>query len=84
MAMVVLGMNDGEGFIGYINGIEVGFSSTRHNYSLIPRIGHLIIGKRAYTMNNHYASVEIDELAIWDKILSPDEIMALNDFYFPK
>ena len=84
VVMVILGMDHGEGLIGYQNGVEVLSASYRRSYHKDPRNGHLFIGKRGYSLDSHYASVEIDELAIWDQVLSPDEISALNDLYFPQ
>ena len=80
--MVFIGMNPGKGTIGYENGVEVERGSAG-SQSPREQVGHLFIGRRGYTWDFAYASVEVDELAIWDRVLTPEEVQSLADMYTP-
>ena len=44
--------------------------------------GRVVVGK-LFSVGEHYASVEIDELIFFNQTLSPDQIKALNENSFP-
>ena len=82
--MVVIGMESGEGIIAYENAVEVASASSISSQpDNAPDTGVLFVGRRSYTNDNWYVTAEIDEIAIFDKVLSADEVQTLYDMYSP-
>ena len=82
--MVFYGMEQGQGFNAYENNVQVASKRTKSQYtSPKPAIGELFVGRRMYTVDSWYVTAEIDEIAIFDKVLSADEVQSLYDMYSP-
>ena len=77
--LVFRGVSDGEGTMVYIDGtleitITERVSSTAGNPSGVLKIGRLFEGSNA-----KYSSAQVDELMFWNRQLSGDEIMTINN-----
>ena len=78
-----IGPNSGQGILMFMDGQEVASVTTN-----MPRSGsgaadgRVVVGK-LFSVGEHYASVEIDELIFFNQTLNLDQIKALNEKSFP-
>ena len=79
--MVYHGPNNGEGFTVYYHGVEVGHEHTRYNRSYITDPDFMFIGRRWTDMDNLYTSVCMDELTMWNRQLSVQQIQDIFNIY---
>ena len=79
LVVVYLGPNNGQGLVVYVNGTEVGRTAVMSTTLLQPGNGQLVIGK-GYG-NDYYSSVVVDELTLWNRELSDQEIMDLHQMF---
>ena len=71
----------GSGISVYQDGIRVGTSTVKVGGSSDPKTsgdGRVLIGKRVTTGNQRYTSVLVDEVKMYNRQLSEDEICKLN------
>ena len=73
-----IGPNDHQGINVYHNGGHIG-NSTKNFGQHGRSNGRIFIGKLAYEINDHYASVEVDELLFYNRALTEDEITMLSE-----
>ena len=67
LAMVYHGLNNGEGFTLYHNGVEVAHVDFKSASSYNAGPGSMVIG-RSFTNNDDiYTSVVVDELTLWNR-----------------
>ena len=70
----------GSGITVYQDGIRVGTSTVKMDGSTVKRSGdgRVFIGKRVATGSQRYTSVLVDEVKMYNRQLSEDEICKLN------
>ena len=82
--MNYVGPNEGQGIRIYNDGKLVGTDTTKTNETNLPSDGRIVIGRadlhHTGTPNfiSFYASVEVDELLIFNRTLTEPEIILLN------
>ena len=82
MAFLIIGVNAGEGVKVYHNGQFIAEDSlpASRNYD-ISSVGHLAIGRLLLHNDGQYTSVDVDELLIFDAVLSDQEVMDIYNLY---
>ena len=82
MAHVYLGPEGGVGGnIAYHNGVLVGSDRQRSDITDDPSTGNVVIGRKLLDEDTQYASVEIDEITFWDRILTVQEIREIYNMH---
>ena len=76
-------MTNGAGAKVYWNGNLESQDTTVTSRSKAPPPGNVVIGRFDVDVDGRYTSVEIDEFAIWDQVLTDAQIKALSDYYLP-
>ena len=72
------GLTEDDEMILYINGEKVAHDRcVSIRSSPKPTPDNIVIGRKETDFDYNYASVIVDELAIWDKILTPNQIQAI-------
>ena len=61
----------------YHNGHQAGKAMNKMSHTKQPGSGVTLIGRRFSNFNNKFASVAVDELAIWNRALSGDNVMQI-------
>ena len=77
LAMVFHGPNEGEGITVYHDGVQVASDTTKWPYSFPPYRpgdGTFVIGRFYTDRGEDYSSVEVDELTLWNRNLTQQEI----------
>ena len=78
LAGVYYGPNEGEGIALYLNGIQVANDTARATTSsVIPGSGKLVVGRKRSEINDRYASVEVDEILLFNRKLSAAEVQMI-------
>ena len=77
LVVVCLGPNNGQGLVVYVNGTEVDRDVLRSASLFQPGNGQLVIGKG----NDLHSSVAVDELTLWNRELSDQEITDLYQMF---
>ena len=49
-----------------------------------PPPGNVVVGRLNVDEDDKYSSVVVDEFAIWDQVLTEEQINILSDYYLPK
>ena len=80
LAVVYLGPNDGQGLIVYVNRTKVKKCAQRSNRGTSPGNGQLVIGNKLIGSDD-YSSVAVDELTLWNRELSDQEIEDLYQMF---
>ena len=73
-----IGSSHGEGIRVFYNGIQVASDTTTWGYIRHAPNGRIVIGRVYTDYSIYYSSVEVDELAFFNRALSNDEINALH------
>ena len=83
MTIVYHGPNNGEGFTVYHDGTQVEHDDTRYytGFSYTTGPGVVVIGRGYTDEDDHYTSVAVDELTMWNRQLSFQEIQDIFDMY---
>ena len=81
MTIVYHGPNNGEGFTVYHNGIGVAHDNFRSASSHNAGPGSMVIGRTFTDVDDEYASVCVDELTMWNRQLSFQEIQDIFNMY---
>ena len=77
-----IGPSSGQGIRLFMDRQEVASVTTRMSRSSGAADGRVVVGK-LFSVGEHYASVEIDELIFFNQTLSLGQIKALNENCFP-
>ena len=78
-----IGPSSGQGIQMFIDGQEVASVTTKMSRSGSGAAdGRVVVGK-LFSVGEHYASLEIDELIFFNQTLNLDQIKALNENSFP-
>ena len=72
-----IGPADGQGFTTYKDGVEQGNGTSKGGGSYPPGDGRVVIGRRFTNRDEWYASAEVDELTLWNRALTLQEIQAI-------
>ena len=81
VALVYHGPNDGEGITVYHDGTQVEHDDTRYNRSYTTGPGSMVIGRKYTNRDDYYTSVVVDELTMWNRQLSVQEIQDIFNLY---
>ena len=81
LAFVYHGPNEGEGISIYYNGERVSEDRTKHEISVSPSDENtaIVIGRRFRLKDSYYVSVAVDELMLWNRPLSDNDIQNFTD-----
>ena len=81
LGVVYLGPNNGQGLIVYVNGTAAGRGTTR--VADVNQQGNrqLVIGKKFINSDDDYSSVAADELTLWSRELTVQEIEDLYQMF---
>ena len=79
--MNYIGPADGQGITVYTDGALQGSDTSKHTHSLQPGDGRVVIGRRYTDRDWDYASVEVDELTLWNRTLTLQEIQAVYNMH---
>ena len=75
---VYYGPNEGEGITLYVNGIQAERDTTQAAMSsVILGSGKLVAGRKRTEINDRYASVEVDEILLFNRKLSSLEVQMI-------
>ena len=75
-----IGPDNGHGIWIYFDGVETGSDTSRSSTSYGQGDGRIVIGRQFTNTDNSYASVELDELMLFNAKLSDPEITILRKF----
>ena len=81
LVVVYLGPNNGQGLVVYVNGTREGRDKTMYGGANQPGNGELIIGRKYTDWDDKYASVAVDEMTLWNRELSAQEIENLYQMF---
>ena len=81
MALVYHGPNNGQGITVYQDGTQVEHDDTRYNQLYTRGSGSMVIGRKYTFKDDHYTSVAVDELTMWNRQLSVQEIQDIFNMY---
>ena len=81
LVVVYLGPNNGQGLVVYINGTQERRKTTKHDDSRQPSNGQLVIGKKTTNGDYFYSSVAVDELTLWNRQLTAQEVEDLHQIF---
>ena len=78
--MNFIGPDEGQGIRIYNDGRIIGSDTTKTDFTNSPSDGRIVIGRVDFDANSlvFYASVEVDELLIFNRTLTEPEIILLN------
>ena len=74
-----VGTNNAEGVTIYHDGVEVGSSAQKVSYERTVGPGVVVIGKYNVHSEQDFASVMVDELLFFNRIITADEVQILYD-----
>ena len=74
-----LGEGEGDAFSLYVNGVSVGGFTVVSGNRNQPGPGRMVIGRRCVNDDGYYASVVVDELLLWNRKLTQQEIQSIYD-----
>ena len=81
LVMNYIGSADGQGITVYTDGAVQGSGTSKYTQTEQPADGRVVIG-RYYTDNDErYASVLVDELTLWNRTLTLQEIQAVYNMH---
>ena len=70
-----LGPEDGQGIVGYFNGVQGTFDRYKSGQSFSTGDGRVVVGRYETDRDRYYAGVDLDELLFFNQKLSIQEIM---------
>ena len=77
-----IGTNNAEGIVIYHDGTEVGSSTQKTSYNNNAGQGVVIIGRYfAQALEQDFASVMVDELLLFNRKLTPEEVQILHNMH---
>ena len=76
-----IGPADGQGFNIYTDGALLGNGTNKVTLSYTPGDGRLVIGRLFTDRDDAYVSVEVDELTVWNRTLTLQEIQAIYNMH---
>ena len=72
-------LREGEVFAVYVNGVlEVESSKVKTGENFTAGSGAMVIGRRYVDADRNYSSVVVDELLLWNRELTQQEIMKIS------
>ena len=72
-----IGPNNGEGIIGYFDGIEVKTDTSKYGGPFKVGDGRIVVGRRYTDRDAKYASVQVDELIYFNATLTSDNVQSI-------
>ena len=72
-----IGPNDGQGIIMYYDGAVVVSDTSKYLVSRSAGDGRIVVGRRFTNSNQHYASVQVDELIYFNQVLTGAEVQSI-------
>ena len=81
LVVVYLGPNNVQGLVVYVNGTKEVTDTIMYRVANHPGNGKLIIGRRYTDWDHNYTSVAVDELTLWNRALSAQEIENLYQMF---
>ena len=72
-----IGPNDGEGIRMFIDGAEVRSSTTGSGRSASVGEGRIVVGRYYPDRDEHYASVQVDELIYFNAALTNEDVQSI-------
>ena len=79
--MNYIGPADGQGITVYIDGALQGSDTSKATRSRQPGDGRVVIGRRRTNIDQKYESVMVDELTLWNRTLTLQEIQAVYNMH---
>ena len=73
------GPNNGEGFVTYFNGETAYNDSTVEEDDTTPGDGRIVIGRSFTEVDDYYTSMAVDEVVLFNKVLTEHEIKCLYE-----
>ena len=77
-----IGQDEGDGIRIYHNGMQVANDTTKSfrtcEHPLCSPDGRIVVGRQYTRMNRRYCSLQVDDLAFFNEILSQEEIKMLS------
>ena len=65
--LTVMYRGDGKGLMIYYDGETIGSATTKNSYTEIgSSSGEVVLGRQLTNKDNYYASVMVDEVALWN------------------
>ena len=79
--MNYIGPADGQGITVYTDGSLQGNDTSKYTRSWAAGDGRLVIGRWYTDRDQRYASVAVDELTLWNRTLTLQEIQAVYNMH---
>ena len=79
--MNYIGPADGQGITVYTDGAVQGSGTSKGSGSRPPGDGRVVIGRYYTNRDDRYASVAVDELTLWNRTLTLQEIQAVYNMH---
>ena len=73
---------DGQGITAYHDGTKIGTDTDKNTGNKIGGNGRVVIGRRVITSGAYYASTYVDEIKMYNRQLSENEIQICTDTKF--
>ena len=73
-----IGQNDGHEIKIYCDGVQMASSNMTGPYRYLPGTGRVVVGRQYTNCDNNYASVDVDELLLFNETLTEQNIKHMN------
>ena len=79
ITMVLRGPDDG--IVVYHGATQVAEDTTKSNLPSAPGDSRVLIGRKRISRDDDYASIMVDELTMWNRKLTPEEVTQIYEMY---
>ena len=83
LGLVFHGSQQGQGFTLHVHQQSTRRSGTLNSKEYQNTTGTVIIGRRFHERDQNYGSITMDELTLWNRKLSQQDVEALRNMYHP-